>query len=121
MATYSKQFLSSLIDYTDAKGKPLVVTATSSGSPQQIHQTQVNADVIDEIWIYASNTASASVLLTMVLDTTEIKVTIPSQSGLTLVIPGLTLKGNSLESATVSAYASTANAIAISGYVNRIS
>jgi hypothetical protein len=51
----------------------------------------------------------------------DIKITIPSQSGLTLVIPGLILSGTGSAANSVYAYAGTANVVTVSGYVNRIS
>jgi hypothetical protein len=49
----------------------------------------------------------------------EITVTVPSESGLYLVIPGLIIKGNNTP-LVVSAYADIANVVTLSGYVNRI-
>jgi hypothetical protein len=51
----------------------------------------------------------------------DIKLSIPATSGLTLVVPGLTLTGTGSAANTVYAYAGTTNVITISGYVNRIS
>lgn len=50
----------------------------------------------------------------------NIVVTIPFKSGLVLVIPGLPLLGNGSAGLTVAAFASAANVITISGYVNRV-
>jgi hypothetical protein len=46
----------------------------------------------------------------------DIKISIPSLSGLTLVAPDLVIR-NSL---VVAAYAGTANVVTIHGYVNRV-
>jgi len=51
----------------------------------------------------------------------DIKITIPSLSGLTLVVPGLILTGTGSAGNTIAAYAGTANVVTVSGYVNRIS
>lgn len=51
----------------------------------------------------------------------ETKLSIPATSGLTLVIPGLTLTGTGSAANTIAAYAGTTNVITVSGYVNRIS
>lgn len=119
MATYTKQFLSG-----STNGAPIKVVATSS-TGTTIHATEISSSVIDEIWLYAYNSASTSVVLTVQYGGTstpdnDIKVSIPSQSGLTLVVPGLLLKGTGSAATTVYAYAGTANVITLSGYVNRI-
>ena len=115
MASYSKQKLSGSTD-----GRMIAVSATSS-TGTTIHQAQSSTSNFDELWIYATNINVSSVNLTIEWGTTgstnEIKLSIPAQSGLTLVIPGLVLQN----SATVTAYASIANMILLSGYVNRIS
>jgi hypothetical protein len=76
---------------------------------------------IDEIWIYCVNPSGTDVKLTILWGGTaspgdEIEVTIPSESGLILVIPGLTLNNGLV----VKAFADTANALNVSGFVNRI-
>lgn len=119
MATYTKEFLSS-----STNGSPIKVVATSS-TGTQIHNTG-GSPVKDEVWLYAYNSHSTSVVLTIQFGGTaspdnDIKVSIPSQSGLTLVVPGLLLKPVSDVPAIVYAYAGTANVITISGYVNRVS
>ena len=119
MATYSKVAFSAQAD-----GSPIKVIATaSSGTP--IHTTETSASIQDEIWLYAYNSDTAPRLLTIQYGGTatpddDIKITIPSQSGLTLVIPGLILTGTGSAGNSVLAYASTTNVITVSGYVNRI-
>ena len=120
MATYSKVALSG-----STQGKAIKVAATAS-TGTTIHATGTSSSVIDEIWIYAYNSDSSARLLTVQYGGTtavdnDIKVTVPPQSGLTLVVPGLTLTGTGAAANTVYAYAATSNVITISGYVNRIS
>ena len=114
MATFSKI---DLLGSTDGKQIAVVATATPGTS---IHTAQSGTSGIDEIWIYATNPTASAVLLTIEYGGTttadQIKVTIPSQSGLTTVVPGLVLN-NAL---VVRAFAGTASAINISGFVNRI-
>lgn len=119
MATYTKVPLSAQTD-----GSPIKVVATAS-TGTTIHATGTSSSVIDEIWLYAYNSSTANVLLTIQYGGTtspddDIKITIPSQSGLTLVVPGLILSGTGAAANTIAAYAGTANVITISGYVNRI-
>lgn len=119
MATFTKVNLSG-----STQGKAIKVVATAS-SGTTIHATGTSSSVIDEVWLYAYNSSSSAVVLTIQFGGTatpddDIKLTIPATSGLTLVVPGLTLTGTGAAANTVRAYAGTANVITISGYVNRI-
>jgi hypothetical protein len=115
MATFSKVILSSSTD-----GQQISVAATASGSGTAVH-TAGTGSIIDEIWLYATNINTGSIQLTVEWGTSgsanEIKSTLPTTSGLTLIVPGLVLTNGK----AVTAYASTANAILLSGYANRIS
>lgn len=117
MATYTKVKLSGS---TNGRGIKVAATATAGTT---IHQTGTGN--IDEVWLYAYNSDTVARVLTIEWGGTSVpddnqKVTIPSLSGLTLVVPGLTLypSGSAL---TVAAFASVANVIVITGFVNRIS
>jgi hypothetical protein len=111
--TFNKFKLSGSTD-----GKDIKVAAT--GSPGTTIHT-ADATKLDEIWLYAYNSSGAAVLLTIQFGGTtspddDIKVNVPSQSGLMLVVPGLTLTNSDV----VKAYAGTTNVITIGGFVNRI-
>lgn len=113
MATYTKIKLSGS---TDGKGIKVVATATAGTTIHTAHATD-----LDEIWIYAVNSQAAAVKLTLewgeaTAPEGNIEVTIPGESGLFLVVPGLLLT-NSL---VVKAFANTANVVIIHGFVNRI-
>jgi hypothetical protein len=114
MATFSKLALSGS---TNGKQIPVVATATAG---TLIHTAQSGTAGLDEIWIYATNPTASGVLLTVeyggALTADQIRVTIPSQAGLTVVVPGLVLNNAQV----VRAFCGTASAINISGYVNRI-
>jgi hypothetical protein len=102
---------------TDGRAVKVVATASSGTTIHTAHATN-----LDEIWLYAYNSHTSSVVLTLQMGGTstpddDIKVTVPSQQGLFLLVPGLLLT-NSL---VVRAYAGTANVITINGFVNRIS
>ena len=118
MATYSKQALSG-----GAQGVPIAVVATAS-TGTTIHATGTSSTTIDEIWLYATNTSTAAVVLTIQYGGTatlnQIQQTIPANSGLTLIVPGLILTGTGSAANTVYAYAGTASVVNISGYVNRV-
>jgi hypothetical protein len=120
MATYTKVLLSG-----STQGKAIKVVATAS-TGTTIHATGTSATIQDEIWLYAYNSSATATALTIQFGGTtavdnDIKITIPSLSGLTLVVPGMILTGTGSAGNTVSAYAGTTNVVTISGYVNRIS
>lgn len=120
MATFTKIALSG-----STRGKAIKVAQTAS-TGTTIHATGTSATEIDEIWLYAYNSNAAAQLLTIQFGGTtavdnDIKIIIPSQSGLTLVVPGLILTGDGSAANTVYAYAATADVVTLSGYVNRIS
>ena len=121
MATFAKVLLSG-----GSQGRAIKVAATTSGSAgTTIHTTGTSASVIDEVWLYATNSSSANVVLTIqwggvtAVDN-ETKLTIPPNAGLTLVIPGLILTGTGSAGNVIAAYAATTNVITINGYANRI-
>lgn len=120
MATYSKVALSGS---TQGKGIKVVATATTGTT---IHATGTSSSIIDEVWLYAYNSSTGPVSLTVEFGGTaapdnNIKIDIPPTSGLTLVVPGLILTGTGAAANTVTAFAGTANVVTLSGYVNRIS
>jgi len=113
MATFTKLKLSGS---TDGKGIKVVQTSTAGDTIHTAHATD-----LDEIWIYAVNSQAAAVKLTLEWGQADapdgnIEVTIPGESGLFLVAPGLLLT-NSL---VVKAFAGTASVVIIHGFVNRI-
>lgn len=114
MATYSKEILSGSTD-----GLGIKVSATALGSADTIHTASATAQ--DEIWIYAVNTNSSAVKLTIcfggVTDVDHtIEYTVPAEDGLKCIIPGLILKNSKV----VKAIAGTTNVIVVYGFVNRI-
>jgi hypothetical protein len=120
MATFSKLHLSG-----STGGLPIKVTQTATAGTT-VHATGTSSSIIDEVWVYAANTSGSAVTLTIEYGGTTspdhlIIISIPAQSGLALVLPGLTLSGDGTSARTVRAFASSANVINITGYVNRIS
>ena len=119
MATFTKTLLSG-----STRGRGIKVAATATPGTT-IHTTGTSASTIDEVWLYAYNGHSSDVLVTIEYGGTTspddtIKVTIPKQSGLVLVAPGLTLTGDGSAGLVVKAFAATADVVTIHGYVNRI-
>ena len=116
MATYSKHVLSG----TPADGRNVKVAATATAGTL-IHTAIAGTSDLDEIWLYACNTSGSDVKLTIEYggvaspdDLTE--VTIGTEAGWVLVVPGMLLQ-NSL---VIKAFAAAANVVMINGYVNRI-
>jgi len=115
MATFTKVLLSG-----STNGKAIKVVATAS-TGTTIHTCPAGTSSLDEIWLYAVNSSSTAVKLTIEWGQTtapdgNIELTIPAESGLVLVVPGLLLQ-NSL---VITAFADTGNVVLIHGYVNRI-
>jgi len=118
MATFSKDILSS-----STNGRAIKVAAT--GTPgTTIHTGSTTTTTYDEVWLYAQNTDTTARKLTIEWGNTTspddlIEITVPAESGLMLVVPGLIIKG-AATALVVRAFAATTNVITIHGYVNRI-
>ena len=119
MATFTKKILSGS---TDGKAILVVQTATAGTT---IHTGAITpTSTLDEVWIYAVNSSTSSVKLTIewgeaTAPNGNIEVTVLPEAGLVTIIPGLLLKGNATP-LVVKAFAGTASVIAIHGYVNQI-
>ena len=121
MATLSKLCLQPA--GTTGTGLAIKVAATATAGTA-IHTASATATTIDEIWLYAVNTSTSAVKLTIewgeaTAPDGNIELTVAAESGLVLVSPGLLLQGNA-SAKVVKAFAGTANVITIHGYVNRI-
>lgn len=116
MASYSKQLLSGS---TNGKGIKVAATATAGTT---IHTAVSGTSSIDEIWLYANNTSSSAVKLTLewgeaTAPDGNIEINIGAEgTGMILIAPGIPLQNGLV----VKAFAGTANVINIFGYVNRI-
>lgn len=104
---------------TDGKGIKLTQTAT--GTEETIHTAVAGttAGTYDEVWLWAYNDHTADVVLTLEIGGTTdpdnvVCITVPYQSGLIPVLPGLPLQNG----AVIKAFAATANVIMIYGFVN---
>ena len=117
MATYTKVKLSGSTD-----GRAIKVAATATPGTT-LHTGSSTATTYDEVWLYAHNSSSAGVKLTLewgeaTAPDGNIEINIGAEgTGLVLIAPGLLLQ-NSL---VIKAFAATANVVTITGYVNRIS
>lgn len=122
MATFSKLKLSGSTD-----GRGIVVAGNTLGSATTLHTTpSANTLVTDEVWLYAVNSSTTTVKLTVLFGGTTdpqdtIEISVAGESGLVLLIPGLMLQSNtSPNTRSVAAFANTASVVNIHGYVNRI-
>ena len=118
MATFSKIVLSGSTD-----GKMIKVAQTATAGTT-IHTGSATATTFDEIWLYAVNSDTVTRKLTIewggVASPDDlIELTIPAESGLYLIAPGLILKGNATP-LVVKAFCASANVVNIAGFVNRI-
>lgn len=116
MATVSRIPLSG-----STHGRPIKVTGTSTGASVTVHTAQSSTTTVDDVTIYAYNSDTQSRTLTIEFGGTTspddlIVTPIPAQQGLVLVVPGMPLR-NSL---VVKAFASSANVVTVSGFVNRV-
>lgn len=112
MANVSKLLLSGS---TSGKGILIANTATT------IHTAIATADGLDEIWLWAHNSHTTGLALTIehggATDPGEVYVyTVPADDGLHLISPGLILTGGLL----CRGIGATTNLITVFGYVNRI-
>lgn len=118
MATFTKQLLSASTD-----GRAIAVAATAANGTT-IHTGPTSTTTLQEVWLYAVNTDTTARKLTIqwggtTANADDIELTIPAESGLVLVAPGLLLRGNAT-ALVIRAYASAASVINIHGYVNTI-
>lgn len=114
MATFTKRLLSYSSD-----GMPIQIVEVGTGG-DEIHSAVAGSTSFDEVWIYANNISSVPVTLTIEFGRTtsagRIITSIPPGVGLQCVVPGLPLNNSKV----ISAYASSASVINITGFVNRI-
>ena len=118
MATFTKKILSGSTD-----GKSIKVAATATAGTT-IHTGSTTTTTLDEVWLYAVNTSTSSVKLTIewgeaAAPDGNIELSVAAESGLVLVVPGLLIKGNATP-LVVKAFAATANVVMLHGYVTQI-
>ncbi|MGL5923697.1 hypothetical protein [Chroococcidiopsis sp.] len=97
---------------------PINVASITSTAPTALHTC--DAVNFDEVWLNAYNYSTSDAVLTVQLGGSashqKLSIVVPSGRGLVPVLTGQTFSG----SAAITAYASTANAIALTGRINRI-
>ena len=117
MATFTKNHLSGSSD-----GSIKVVQTATAGTT--IHTGPTNTAHFHEVWLYAVNSSASTVKLTIewgeaTAPDGNIEFTVPAESGLYLLVPGLPLQGNAT-ALVVKAFAATANVVIVHGFVNEI-
>lgn len=115
MASFSKLPLSGS---TNGRLIKIVPTATLG---TLIHTAVAGSSDFDEIWLWAVNSDTVARKLTLEFGGIAspddlIELTVPAESGLMLVIPGILLQNGLL----LHAFAAAANVVMVGGYVNRI-
>ena len=116
-AVFTRELLSG-----STSGRPIPVAATATPGTV-VHQSISGATSYDEVYIWASNVTAVAATLTVewggVTDPASHLVkgyVVPANSLPTAIAVGQVLNGSSV----VRAFSATANAINITGYVNRI-
>lgn len=122
--TFSRLYLSQ-----DSYGAGILLPYGSSvASASAIHFPGTNEAFTDEVWIYAVNVNSTSDVTVTVnwawVDNitnpgSQIKATLGKGKGLTLIVPGLIIKGRS-NNHGIKMYASIAGSVVVHGYVNHV-
>ena len=124
--TFQKIHLSASVS-----GQPIHITGSASGSATKIHTAVSGAVNMDEIWLYANNTHTAEIVLTLCWGDSgtgsnptggegvkaHLATALSASAGSYLVAPGLLLNGGH----TLHAFAATVDKVNVVGYVNRIS
>lgn len=115
MATFAKRILSG-----STSGRGILIAATATPGTA-IHTAVTGSSDIDEIYLYAVNSSTADVKLTIELGGVTspndlVEYTVPAENGLHLVLPGSVMNG----ALAIAAFAGTTNVIVVFGWVNRI-
>lgn len=106
-----------------ANGRRIKIVATADPGTL-IHTASTDTTITDEVWLDAYNSSAAAAILYVEWGGNTspddiFQMTIPAQSGLSLVVPGGILVG-AASALTIKAYASVANVLTLGGYVNRV-
>lgn len=117
MATITKRELSGA---ADGRGVLVAATTTPGTTIHTATSGNTGVDDYDEVWLWACNTDTTNRKLTIEWGGTGagdiIEITIPAESGLVLVVPGLILENGLV----IAAFAATTNVINLRGFVNRM-
>ena len=122
MATYSKVFFTGCAADEGGTG---IALAVDSGAFTTIHTTTTTAATLDEIWLYAVNSHSADLKVTLQFGGDQepedfIEYTVAAEAGLVLLVPGLILQGKTSTGLIVKGACAPGDEVAVYGYGNRI-
>jgi hypothetical protein len=86
-----------------------------------VHTAVAGTSDLDELWLWAVNSSTSAVKLTLewgevTAPDGNIEGSIPAESGLYMIVPGLLLQNGLV----VTAFATIANVVLVAGFVNRI-
>ena len=115
MATYSK------VKFSQSTAGRGIKVGTTGTAGTLIHVPPTGTSDYDEVWVYAVNSDTIPIKLTLEWGNTTspddiIESTIEAESGLILSIPGLLIQN----SAPVRAFAGKEDVLLVHGFVNRI-
>ena len=126
MATFEKRKLAN-----DSSGTGIALG--SSGTSIPCHYTETSSTILDEVWLYGSNTGSVAATITVSIfvngqsETTKMQIELPPYSGMYLLIPGLVISGVNNPPPIGSAFTEvratdndSTDSVYVFGYVNRI-
>jgi len=118
MATFTKNILTGSTD-----GRPQLITAIATPGTT-VHTGSSTPAHLHEIWIWAMNSSASAEKITIqwggvTAPNDLIEFTIPAESGLYQIVPGLLIKGNATP-LLVRAFAGTGSVITIHGFVNEV-
>lgn len=103
---------------TATSGEITTIVGTDQATATLIHTAQAGTgdDNLDEIWLYAVNTHTSDVELSVLWDGKLIPINIPARQGFSLIIPGMRINN----AKQIKAFAGTTNVINVKCDVNRI-
>jgi len=114
MGTIEKKFLSGSTD-----GKPIPIGNAGDTTRSTIHTA--TDDGIDEVWIWATNTAGSAIDLSIEFGEQgvdhEFRQSITNGNGLNLICQGVPISGTG---SVVTAFAASTSGINLLGFINRI-
>jgi hypothetical protein len=121
MATYTKQFL------TQSNNGKSITIAASGTNVTTIHTTNSSSNIIDEVWLYASNPTNSDVMFNLLYGGTNFTTdvlfegVVEAYAGSVLICPGLIAKGDGSTGFSIYGNSPTLSGVNVFGYVNRIS
>ena len=103
---------------TATSGELITITGTDQAGANLIHTAQpaTGDNNLDEAWMYAVNTSTTDVELSVLWDGKLVPINIPARQGFVLIIPGMRINN----AKQIKAFAGTTNVINVKCDINRI-